>query len=419
MSEEKLVEKFDFELQSTQVSECADGSWDGAAVVSLADAEVAEITKGDEKPFHVEFVALYEGMSSNERIYSKDAVKSCVDAMIGVNMYKGHIEPGSQSWKYREPVGRIVSAKTETIQIDGKSVLAAKGKAYITESDPKLRADIKRRMAGNVSILGNARMVREYGQSHKTVTKMHKPLKSVDFCNPGTGGLSQAGVTAVVSEMEARTSDPETQTKERKDTNMAKLTKPELLKEYQSEITDLVGEQIGEQVSEMAAASKELAQQKVDFKDQKDTLTAEVAEMKTKLDGSEKEVAEMKTQLKTERDARVKADVTVFATECVAEMQAVDGADENIIKLAAKRVTPTVVEGDLEKSKTAFRTELKSAVEEVTEMATLFGGGKAPSEEDPTKTKTATKNTKGGKKDDMSRFMSPGLAKARKERVGS
>jgi len=418
MSEEQKVESFDFELQSTQISECIDAAWVGDKVVSLEDAEIAEITKDDEKPFYVEFVGLYEGMSNNERIYSKEAVKSCVDAMIGVNMYKGHIEPGSQSWKYREPVGRIVSAKLETIKVDGKSVLAAKGKAYITESEPKLRSDIKKKMAGNVSILGNARMVREYGQSHKTVTMMHKPLSSVDFCNPGTGGLSQAGVTAVVSEMDARTSEQETQ-KDHKETKMGKLTKPELLKEYKSEITELVGEQIGEQISEIASAKKEIAQHKEDFKAEKETLVAEVSEMKSKNAELEKQLAEHKKQLEQERDARISADMSVFATECVAEMSSVEGADKNVIKLASKRVKPSIVEGDLEKSKAQFRIDMNSAVEEVAEMAKLFGNGKTPSEEDEKPTRKSANNPKAGTgKTDVTKFMSAGLAKAHKERVG-
>ena len=145
-NEDSEQQQLDFKLESAVVSECTDdASWAGDDVVRLDEAEVAEMTKSDSEPFHVEFVALYEGLSNNNRKYSKEAIETCVDAMVGVNMYKGHIEPGTSGWKYREPVGRIVAAKIGKINVDGKETLAAKGKAYITEADPKLRDDIKDR----------------------------------------------------------------------------------------------------------------------------------------------------------------------------------------------------------------------------------------------------------------------------------
>ena len=323
-------EHFDFELQSAAVSECADDSaWAGDDVVKLDDAEVAEIQAGDDKPFHVEFVALYEGLSRNNKVYGPDAIKSCVDAMIGVNMYKGHVEPGTASWKYREPVGRVVAAKLEKINVGGKDVLAAKGKAYITEGDPKLRSDIKKKMAGNVSILGNARMVRKFGETTKTVTEFHKPLKSVDFCNPDTGGLSHAGVTAVVSEMAATVTETETDPNatDHEDTKMAKMTKAELLAEYKAEITELVGEQIEEQIQEIADGRRELATERVDMKAKLEEKDGEVAEMKTERDAAVTERDDYKAKFEQERDARIRAEVTAFAAEHVAAVLAI-GAGE-------------------------------------------------------------------------------------------
>lgn len=412
-------QKLEFALQSTAVSECTDDAWTGDDVESLDEDVIAEMQKDDEKPFHVEFVALYEGMSNNQRVYSKDAVKSCVDAMVGVNMYKGHIEPGSQSWKYRDPVGKVVSAKLAKVKIDGKEVLAAKGRAYITDADPKLRSDIKKKMAGNVSILGNARMVRQYGEKHKTVTRLHKPLKSVDFCNPGTGGLSQAGVTAVVSEMDAKEGETQTEPQDHEVTEMSKkLTKDELLAEYGTEVTELVGEQIGEQVKANATAKRELAEEKEKFVDEKKALEGEVAEMKTKVEASEKDASDWKAKFEQERDKRIEADVAVFATEHVAEMKGLEGANEKLIDLAAKRCKATVVDGDLDKSKTAYKDAIKGAMEEVSELAEMFGG--EPSTDVSNKpTKKVANNKKGGKGKDASAFMSPELKKAHKERVGA
>ena len=408
-----------FELQSSLIAEITNtDAWKGAGVVALDSAVVQEITAGDEKPFFIDFVAVYEGMSSNERVYGKEALDSCVDAMVGVNMYKGHQEPGTESWKYREPVGRIVAAKVEQITLpDGSKVMAAKGKAYITEADPKLRSDIKKRMAGSVSVLGNARMIRQANETKKTVTHFHKPLKSVDFCNPGTGGLSHAGVTAVVSEMAAQTT--ETELRENQDQNM-KLTKPQLLTEYSTEITELVGEQIGQKVTEVANARRELAEEKEAFKDTKAKLEGEVAEMKTKVTAAEKVGTDWKAKFEAERDARIAADLKVFANEQIAEMKNLDGANEKHIDLALKRVgNIAVVEGDLEKSKTAFSAAFKEALEDVEELAAEMSGGSGGDDDDDEKPPSATKkhkNNPGKKSTALSRVLSPELKKQRTDR---
>ena len=369
----QVEQNLQFELLSTTVSESTDKTlWQNdSTTIALDDAVVQEITKGDEDPFFVEFVGLYEGLSNNDRIYNASAVKSCVDAMVGVNMYKGHEEPGTQGWKYREPVGRIVAAREQTIDVEGKPVLAAIGKAYISDSDKKLRADIKKKMAGSVSILGNAKMVRGANETTRTVVHLKKPLKSVDFCNPGTGGLAHAGVTAVVSEMVAATIEPETVNEEKM---TKKLTKEELLAEYKTEIMALVGEQSAAEIQEIANSSRELARQREQFKDEKDNLMSEVAEMKKITQAAQDELASMKQRYEAERDARIGADLKVYMAEQVAEMKAKAGSDARLVDLAAKRAKVLVVDGDIEKSKTALRGSLDAAYAEVAELAEMVAG---------------------------------------------
>lgn len=414
----KIQETIQFELLSNSVSECIDqDKWVGDDVVSLSEQEVAEITGGDDKPFYVEFVALYEGVSNNMRNYSEDAVKSCVDAMVGVNMYKGHIEPGTSSWKYREPVGRIVAARLDKVNIDGKDVPAAKGKAYITEADPKLRADIKRKMAGSVSILGNAKMVSQYGDTVKTVVQMHKPLKSVDFCNPGSAGLSHAGVTAVVSEMDATVSGSDTEQHETEDQIMTKkLTKDELLAEYKQEITALVGEQIEDQIQEIATGRKEIAEQKVKLTQEKQSLEASVQEMTSKFNGAEKVAAEWKSKYESERDARIASQLELFANEKVAEMISSGDHDKRIVDLASKRIKAQVVDGDLDKSKKNYVEQLNGAIDEVSEMAELFG-----SKQDSdlvTKKRDGNRSDKGNATKKLSKILSSELNESMKKRTG-
>ena len=414
-NEDSEQQQLDFKLESAVVSECTDdASWSGDDVVRLDEAEVAEMTKTDAAPFHVEFVALYEGLSNNNRKYSKEAIETCVDAMIGVNMYKGHIEPGTSGWKYREPVGRIVAAKVGKINIDGKETLAAKGRAYITEADPKLRDDIKRKMAGNVSILGNARLVRQYGDSHKTVTKMHKPLKSVDFCNPGSGGLSQAGVTAVVSEMDAKVSDSEPL--QEIEVQMVKLTKEELLSEYKPEITALVGEQVEEQIQEIAAGRRELAEQRVAFDDEKKALDESVQEMTQARDAVVTERDELMLKYEQERDARITSDLSVFKNEHVAEMKTGDGAKAKLFEVAAKRVTPSVIEGDFEKSKQAFIENFSKAVEEVSELAEMIASPSEDASEAPKKLHNRNPVAQGASSQKLEDILAPELRKSRESR---
>lgn len=407
--------KLEFSLLSSSVREMIDDNeWKKEGVIHLDESEIQEMTKDDEKPFFVEIVALYEDMSSNQRNYTKSAVESCVDAMVGVNMYKGHPKPGSADWEYREPVGRIVAARKEMREIGGKRVLVAIGKAYITDADAKLRSDIKKKMAGNVSILGDARMVKRSNSNIKDVVQLHKPLKSIDFCNPGRSGLEHAGVVEVVSEMTGSEVEVEEKKTEEK---MGKLTKNELLSEYKSEIMEIVGSHSTNEIAEIANARRELQSEKEKFKDEKTQYDAQIAEMKKSVTNAETASNDWKQKYEKERDSRIASDLKVFINEHIAEMKSAEGANEKMIDLALKRTTTKVVDGDLEKSKESFKSQMKASLEEVSELAEMFGG--EPASEDDTKTRSHKTNPNPKKSSGIEKFLSPDLAKSRKERVGS
>lgn len=404
--------ELNFQLESLRVAEIvADkDDWTGDGIEQIPNDDLQEMVKGDEKPFFVEFVALYEGVSGNNREYTREAVETCVQAMPGVNMYKGHEEPGTTDWKYREPVGKIVAARVAEIQVDGRRVLAAKGKAYISEADAKLRSDISKKMAGPLSILGNARAVRELGSSKRTITRIHNPLKSIDFCNPGTNGMPLAGVTAVVREMSG--TDPNTDPEEQPNgASMGKLNKQELLAEYGSVITELVGEQLEDRVKEMAAEKREIADLRQSIEDAKKEQDTKIAEMQTQIDDLTKERDEANKAL-GERDAAVlKANLQAFATEHVAEMKDSEDHDTKIVEMAAKDLTPDVVDNDLEKSKTAFKDKLAKAIGKIEELAEMVGGKHSDDDEKPTR--RHQKNPPKGKKGpELNRFLSPELQKA-------
>jgi len=402
-------DKLDFMLETVQVAEVVDeaADWTGDGITTIASEALAEMTKGDEKPFFIDFTALYEGVSGNNRDYTKDAVESCVQAMVGVNMYKGHEEPGTSSWKYREPVGRVVAAKNSQIVVDGRRVLAAKGKAYITQADPKLRSDIVSKMAGPLSILGNARAVREIGSAKRTITRIHKPLKSIDFCNPGTNGMAHAGVTAVVREM-----SEDDQTHQKPDPQgtpeMTKLTIEQLKAEYGAEIRALVSEQLDDQLQEITAEKTKLTEAQSKFDSDKKEFETTIAEQKAEIEDLTKKNGELETEIAEQKKAAMKADLNAFAAEHVAEMRGSDDHEENIVEMAADGLEPALVDDDLEKSKNLFKDKLAKQIERTEKLAESLGGGTREADD---RTRSHKGNPPKGKKKgpDINKFLSPEL----------
>lgn len=413
MNEDEV--KLDFVLETDQVAEITSDTedWEEDGVIRIESEVLAEMVKGDEKPFFVDITALYEGVSGNNREYTKEAVQSCVKAMVGVNMYKGHEEPGTNSWKYREPVGRIVAARASTIDIDGRRVLAAKGKAYITEADAKLRGDIAKKMAGPLSILGNARAVREFGSSQRTITHIHKPLKSIDFCNPGTNGMALAGVTSIVREMSVKDQQEPEQEKTPM-TTPKKLNKDELLAEYGPEIRALVSEQMDGQFTELATEKGKLADAQTKFDTDKKELDVTIAEQKTSIDELTTERDTLKTELKDKEQQVLMGQLKEFAATHVAEMKSGDDHAENIVELSAVDLEPVMVEGDLEKSKNVFKDRLAKSVERTEKLAETLGGN--PTDADDRTRQHKGNPSKGGNKGpDINKFLSHELTGATKE----
>lgn len=405
------------QCQSTHVSEIVDdGEWGDSDVSTIGEEAISEITKGDEKPYFVEFIALYEGMSNNHRYYTSNAVKTCAEAMLNVNMYKGHIDPSKRSWQYREPVGRVVASKLSKVDLpDKKGVLCAKGKAYISEADLKLRTDISRKMAGNVSILGNAKIVRRPGKTRKEVAQINS-LDSIDFCNPNTGGMKHAGVTAVVSEMsvDGNVADAPNTSNENQERKMTdRLTKSELSAQYPQEIIALSSELVDEKVAETrqeheAKISEQVAESE-----------AKIAEMQTEIDDLKKQNEDLQVELDKASGDKLVADLKVFAAEHVAEMKKPDGVNPDIVDMAAGEVDIENIDGDFDKSKDAYCKALQRSLDKLTKVAEMFGGNTddGDGDNDSGQTKTKTHNTNRKSKDGFERFMSPQLVKSRKERL--
>jgi hypothetical protein len=388
-----MDEELKFNLETATVAEMTEEDWSGDDVEFIGEEALAEMTKHDEKPFYVDFTALYEGVSGNGREYTKSAVQSCVKAMLNVNMYKGHENPSARDWQYRSPVGKVVAARLATMTIDGRQVLAAKGKAYITSDDPKLRRDIARKMAGPVSILGTATAVRDLRTGKRTVTSLRDPLKSIDFCNPGTNGMAKAGVESIVMEMSGADADPEPKPEPREPV-MGKLTKAELLAQHPDLIEEIVGEQMTSKFDLLATEKQALADKTAEHDAALKAKDEEIAEMNGKLDTATAEKAELQKQLDAQAADLLVSQVEAYKTEAIAEMkadEAFEGKGE-LVDLAAAGVVPTIVDGDLDKSKTALKASLKAAAETNVKIFEMAGGTKiVQAEAKSTSSKTGNK----------------------------
>lgn len=380
--------------------------WSGEDVQQLDAAIVSEMIKGDENPYFVELTALHECISNNKSIYTPEAVKTCVDVMVGVNMYKGHQQPGTESWAYREPVGKIVAARLDTIEdASGKRVLAAKGKAYISEADPKLRSDIKKKLAGPVSILGDAKASRVLGAINRTITRITS-LKSIDFCNPGTGGIPSCGVTAVVSEM-ADTSVTGTEPTENK---MAKLTKEQLLTEYTTEITEIMGGRIDADMKLLADEKRAIHALKDEHATKLNELTAQVAEMKKLADDEKKRGNDLAAKLVTAEGKLLILEVEKHANAKVAEIRATNKYDARVIDLAVEGIAVSLVDNDLTKSQADYDTKFTKEVERLAKVAEMM---KPAGTQTTPRTKVTSGNPTPGNNfnDRMASILNPELAK--------
>lgn len=390
--------KHEFQLQSSSIREITEGNeWNSETVRSIEETELAEILNNDQQPFFVEFVALYEGLSRNNNLYTRESVQSCVDAMIGVNMYKGHIQPGTSDWAYREPVGKVVSAKLSEINIDGKRVLAAKGKAYITSEDPKLRADIRRKMAGPVSVLGNSISARDLTTGKCTILEIKKPLKSIDFCNPGTGGLVGAGVTDVVAEIACKDLEEE---------EKMKLTKEELLADYGKEISEIVKDKISDELDSVAKQQKELAE----MKSKNEAIVVEkdlkIQEMATEVANLTKEIDELKKTIEADKNKLLMNELTLSVNTAIAEMKKADAKNALIIDTVFSDINIELIDNDVKKSTDAIKAKVTSGVEKISKIVSEIAIDPA------TRNHTGNPSNPNNPADKLSKILSPELFKS-------
>ena len=263
-------------------------SWD-----HIIDFDVAEVQKalgGDEagEPMFVEVDVLYVGQSrkedGSENIgYSEKTVRETAGLLPGTIAYLGHQDPKKRDFEYRVPVGKYVAGRVVTKDVPNVGrVPVAVGKCYVSAAAKTFRTHVKEQLAGPVSIHGTAAFKAEHGRRTNQTVGMRR-LKSVDFCNPGTPGMKEAGVTAVVREIaNSSGSEPEGAPK------MPDAVKFSSVSEMQAAYPDLCKFLIQQEVSSYEKTVSEMRDRAETAEGKVETLEGEVEEQKKRADDAEK-----------------------------------------------------------------------------------------------------------------------------------
>ena len=386
MSQETAIT---FEAEITEIG-CAldEKGWDGPDVKHFIEKEgvpfedtVSEITKGDDDPFFVNLLVAREGLGTGKpqpKYYTPEAIDDIVQLLPGIQGYKGHQRPGREDWEYRDPQMKILMSKPGTMKCPqtGKQIKVARAKAYVSRAAGTLRTNISEKMAGPISLRGKARLV---NKGDMLEVKRMLALKHVDFCNPGTGGIPEAGVESVVSEMDNENGDDERRTSRMTDQN-TRLNMSQLRVEYEAEI----GEIGRNAVQEATPGSKAPLETEVaEMKAGRETAEKELGETKIKLEASEKKVKEQETEISEMRADNEKLEAKTSTHDLKTHRDTVLkklGEDEKLStevqEMIGKRVDIAVLEDDkdLAKSKAALDKGVKKAFEEVKEVIEMTGG---------------------------------------------
>lgn len=356
--------------------------------------DVKEIQKalggGDtEKPMFAEVLVLHEGHSrksdgSKNIHYARKTVEDLAKMLPNTLAYLGHQRDGDVEYEYRVPVGKYVAAKVEERDIkDVGRVACAIGKVYVSSAARDFRTHLREGLAGPVSISGTALFKAQNGQRTNDTLGMSR-LKSVDFCNPGTPGVANAGVTGLVQEIAPTV--PAAGAAPMADA-LPRLTRTDLLREFPEVIKAIVDDETKayEKTVKEITARAEKAESSVS------TLTTE---KKT----AEDKVTEMTKAHKEASERATKAEGKVSEMEAAVRLGVVEKAfvktvDERIKKAKAEKNTAeaSVLEiargrlaldksvlaaNDDEKqtlSLVAAGAKFDSVVSEVREMAKAFG----------------------------------------------
>lgn len=380
------------DLWDGQVREIAGdepGTWTHSIPFDVKEIQKALGGGTDEKPMFAEVLVLHEGHSrksdgSKNIHYARKTVEDLAKMLPNTLAYLGHQRDSDVEYEYRTPVGKYVAARVEERDIkDVGRVACAVGKVYVSSAARDFRTHLREGLAGPVSISGTALFKASNGQRTNDTLGMSR-LKSVDFCNPGTPGVANAGVTGLVQEI-APTA-PAAGAAPMADV-LPRLTRTDLLREYPEVVKSIVTDETSayEKTVKEITARAEKAEAAVT------TLTAEktAAEGKvTQMTSAHKEATERATKAEgkvSEMEAAVRLGTVKEAFAKTVETRIKKAKDEknvaeaSVLEIARGRLVldkSVLAASDDEKqtlSLVAASAKFDSVVSEVREMAKAFG----------------------------------------------
>ena len=243
------------------------------------DPKLIKAVAGDDKnPQFVTINVAVEGVSKNNRLYTRDTIQSICD-QINAGMpdgNPGHIKEEDRPFSRPDPTTIWLGAAIK-VKDDGKAYLYAKG--YIMPEEHKLRSYLKRCKALGknvaVSIYGKAKSA-AWSAKEKAYRLEGFMLESVDWARSKSEGMKNDGTLVLAAEMVGN-KDPKEDDVNREDVikdlkkdELAKLN-PALVSEIQADsdapeavvtemeaVKKLTGDKPAESISEMQKENREL-----------------------------------------------------------------------------------------------------------------------------------------------------------------
>jgi len=194
--------------------------------------DIAKLTEGDPAPYFVTVRAMKSGISENDFNYSSEIVKK-IQSQLPTYGHLGHLKDFQDlSYRFRDPV---------TIWLAGEikgDWLYVKG--YVPPEQDKLRKQIKLSLKANkpmaVSIHGLMKSLPAKGGKYRDVIDYR--LLSIDWANPGTEGITGAGVVQISKEQKNQQKEDSMERAEL----IASLGMDDLKKERPDLVTAIQGE---------------------------------------------------------------------------------------------------------------------------------------------------------------------------------
>ena len=170
-------------------------------VPTAKGVDIKALIKSDADPMFVVVEALNDGVSKNNRKYSKETVASVATQINSLkpDAYQGHLT--DEERPFANPDSKTIWVGAKVLTIDGKDRLFVKGyiMPYATELKQYLRAAkaVTKKVA--VSIYGRAE---ELLNASGIKEVMNFKLESIDWARGSSAGIATLGYMSITREME-------------------------------------------------------------------------------------------------------------------------------------------------------------------------------------------------------------------------